>query len=148
MTREEFITLLEEELGLLEDAVAEEEERDYQVESFYEAYSLPSAVACSNLLYAVSKHNDDDSDDNRKMEWSGTNLLITHLRESRGFDFDSYIISLVNMETTSDEKILLMSRDEVIKYAADKWFDVHYQKDKEYEWYYKDSEYWEAIIND
>ena len=47
-----------------------------------------------------------------------------------------------------EERQIVETWDEVTEYALSKWFDVHYQKDKEYEWYYKDGEYWEAIIND
>ena len=152
MTKEEFISLIEEELESLEDAVSDEIERDHQVNGFLEAYTQQSAAACSNILCSFLDTNDDyaegDDKESRKIEWTGTSLMITHLQESMGFDMDTYIVSLVNRDTMEDEKVILSNTDDVIKYSIEKWFNVHYDKNKNYDWYYKDGEYSEDIIDD
>ena len=74
--------------------------------------------------------------------------MITILHEANGYNMDTYIVSLVNTETMEDEKSLFKTQGEVIDYAVEKWFDIHYNKEKKYEWYYKDGEYNEDVIND
>lgn len=139
MTREEFISFLEEELEEIDNALFDETERDKEVNGFYEAYTEPSAAAVSNTLQVVS---------NSDVKEKGINLMITALQESNGYS-QFYIVSLVNEETMeTEERQIVETWDEVTQYAVNKWFDVHYQKNKDYEWYYKDGEYWESIIND
>ena len=140
MTKEEFVELIEEELDELDTAVCDEAERNHVVNGFMESYTQPSAAACSNMLRVVS-----DKDGNNEQE---TNLLITALQESNGFS-QLYIVSLINMRTfETEERKVVESWDDVTKYAVKKWFNVHYQEDKEYEWYYKDGKYEEEIVND
>lgn len=148
MTRDEFISMLKNELEELENAAFEDEERDCEVEGFYEAYTQPSAAACSNILYAASDEFIDGSDEKRTFERVGTNLMITVLHEENGFDSSTYIVSLVNMETLKDEKRLFKDPKDVVEYAVEEWFNIYYNKERRYEWYYKDGEYSEVIIND
>ena len=140
MTKEEFIELLEEELDELSDATMNEWQRNHTVNGFYESYTQPSAAACSNLLHAVSdKEGEEDS---------GASLLITALQESKGID-ELYIVSILNMATFETEgRKVIEGWGDVIEYAVEKWYNVHYQTDKKYEWYYKDGIYEEEIIND
>lgn len=148
MNKEDFITLLENELEELDNALMDDSQRGYQVEGFYEAYTSPSVTACSNILYATTDEYIEGSDDRRKFDPTGTNLMITLIGESHSLDGPVYIVSLVHMDSMTENKILLSSQEEVINYAIVKWFNVFYDKDKHYEWYYKDGEYSEDIIND
>ena len=113
MTREEFITLLEEELEEIDNALFDETERDKEVNGFYEAYTEPSAAAVSNTLQVVS---------NNDVKEKGTNLMITAIQESNGYS-QFYIVSLVNKGCLSI-RVYLMCYNIMAIYAFETTINV------------------------
>ena len=161
MNKEEFVSLLEEELEVLEDAISNDEsQRDYVVNGFYEYYVQPSCAACSNILFAVPEDVGDDSgeddeeyeehDRSRVLdEAGGINLMVTVLQEAKGFTQYLFILSLINRANGETiEREMVEGWKEVEDFAVEKWYNVYYDKTKKYDWYYKDGVYEEEVVND
>ena len=139
MTKEDFALLVEDELDSLQDFVMNEAQQDYEVNGFLESFSQRSAAACSNVFQAVPEEGEDGM---------GVTLLITAVYESWGTCGTLYIVSVVDNEEIEAERKLCESWDDVIKFAVKKWYNIHYNADKEYEWRYKDGKYEEDVVED
>lgn len=141
MTRDEFKQLIEDELDEMIDFVYGDSQRDYAANQFYENYTKPSATAISNVFREIPEGGDDEG------EGMGMNLMITALWQSKGVEDILYIVSVYSMDTLETKREVFLGWTEVIEFAAKEWFDIYYQKDKEYGWYYKDGDYSEDVID-